>query len=76
MPPPADRMVWSKSVGAKRPSPFYVIWRGREVGVFYKWSDCKARVAGLADASFQGFATLEEAEYAFTSGPGAYFGTV
>jgi viroplasmin and RNaseH domain-containing protein len=38
--------------------------------VFYKWSDCKARVAGLADASFQGFTTLEEAEYAFTSGPG------
>ena len=52
---------------SKRPSPFYFVWRGRSPGVKYKWSAVRSSVAGLpsADSAFRGFASLEEANYAF-----------
>ena len=70
--PPVASTSWCRGLGSKRPSPFYVVWRGREVGVFYKWSDCRARVVGVADAAFKGFATLAEAEHAFMFGSGGH----
>ena len=72
MPTPADRIVWSKCAVPKRPSPFFVVWRGRVPGVFYNWSDCKVQAVGLKNAAFQGFASLEEAEFAFASGRDFY----
>jgi viroplasmin and RNaseH domain-containing protein len=61
-------MLWKKQPGSKRPSPFFTVRRGRSVGVFHKWSDCKASVVGLKDAVFRGFDTLEDAEYALCHG--------
>jgi len=44
-----------------RLSNFFVVWRGRTRGVFYKWSDVWSSVAGFPRAVFKGFATLAEA---------------
>ena len=43
-------------------SAFYVVWRGRQEGLFYKWPDCMRSVANFAGAKFKGFRTLREAE--------------
>ena len=44
---------------------FFVVWHGRETGLFYKWADCMRSVANVAKAKFKGFATLAEAEEAW-----------
>jgi len=44
---------------------YYVVWKGRETGIFTTWAKCKSLVDGFAGARFKSFATLEEAESAF-----------
>ena len=45
-------------------SNFFVVWRGRSLGVFYKWADVWRSVAGFPRPMFKGFATLEQAYFA------------
>ena len=47
---------------------FYVIWNGRETGVFTSWNACKAQVHQYPGASFKAFPNREEAETAFKAG--------
>ncbi|GAB4400724.1 MAG: ribonuclease H family protein [Anaerolineales bacterium] len=51
---------------------FYVVWAGRETGVFTRWSDCARQVTGFAGARYKSFATLREAEQAFRDGAEAH----
>jgi len=51
---------------AKQPK-FYVVWKGREIGVFTSWEDCKAQTHGFDGAVFKSFLSREAAETAFTS---------
>lgn len=44
---------------------FYVVWAGRETGIFTAWPKCKSLVDGFAGARYKSFPTLEEAEAAF-----------
>ncbi|HAS6762882.1 TPA: ribonuclease HI [Vibrio parahaemolyticus] len=44
---------------------YYVVWKGRESGIFTTWTKCKSLVDGFAGARFKAFPTLEEAESAF-----------
>lgn len=44
---------------------YYVVWKGRETGVFTTWAKCKSLVDGFTGAKFKSFPTLEEAESAF-----------
>jgi ribonuclease HI len=46
---------------------FYVVWQGRETGVFESWAACEKQVKGVA-AQYKGFATREEAEKALAEG--------
>ncbi len=46
---------------------YYVVWKGRETGIFTTWAQCKAQVDSFSGASFKSFPTLEEAESAFGS---------
>ena len=46
---------------------FFVVWHGRETGIFYMWADCMCSVANVDKAKFRGFATLAEAEEAWAS---------
>ena len=56
---------------AKSKANFYVVWQGREPGIYDSWSACEAQVKGIA-AKYKGFATLAEAEKAFTESPEVY----
>ena len=52
---------------AKTKSKFYVVWQGRESGIYDSWGACEAQVKGIA-AKYKGFATREEAEKALAEG--------
>lgn len=45
---------------------WYVVWEGRQVGVFTTWPECKSQVDGFPGARFKSFASLEQAERAFS----------
>jgi len=46
---------------------FYVVWKGRQTGVFNTWNECKAQTDGFPKAVYKSFETLELAEQAFKS---------
>jgi len=50
---------------------YYVVWEGRETGVFSDWETCRSQVYGFQGAKYKGFATLNEAEAAFRSYDGS-----
>lgn len=43
---------------------FYVVWQGRQTGIYTEWRDCEAQIKGVADAKFKSFDTIAEAELA------------
>lgn len=44
---------------------FYVVWKGRQIGIFDSWEKCKDQVFGFADAEYKSFNTRHFAEEAF-----------
>ena len=58
-------------VMAKGKANFYVVWQGRETGVFESWAACEQQVKGVA-AKYKGFATRAEAEKALAEGAEKY----
>ncbi|MCQ1058028.1 viroplasmin family protein [Photobacterium sp. DNB23_23_1] len=44
---------------------YYVVWKGRQTGIFTSWAECKAQVDKFAGAKYKSFPTREEAESAF-----------
>lgn len=57
---------------SKKKSAYYVVWKGQQPGVYDTWEACEAQVKGVAGAVYKGFATLAEAQQAFSDGPEAY----
>ncbi len=51
---------------------FYVVWAGRETGVFTRWSDCARQVNGFGGARYKAFASLAEANQAWQRGAENY----
>ena len=47
---------------------FYVVWAGRQTGVFTDWATTQRAVIGYAGARFKSFPTRAEAEQAFARG--------
>ncbi len=43
---------------------FYVVWKGRQTGVFNSWEACSAQVSGYPGAEFKAFDSLPAAEAA------------
>lgn len=43
----------------------YVIWKGKQTGIFDTWSTVQSLVAGMNDAQYMGFPSKEEAQAAF-----------
>ncbi len=58
---------------AKKPK-FYVVWKGRETGVFTSWDDCKAQTNGFEGAVFKSFDSKVLAEEAFKNPSEQYVG--
>ena len=50
---------------AKKKKKAYVVWVGREKGVFDSWETCKKQVDKYVGAKFKGFKSREEAEKAY-----------
>jgi len=48
---------------------FYVVWAGRQTGVFSDWETARTQVDKFAGARYKSFSTRAEAERAFASGP-------
>lgn len=53
---------------------YYVVWKGRETGIFTSWAECEKQVKGFAGAEYKAFGSLREAESAFRSKYEAYKG--
>jgi len=49
---------------------FYVVWKGRQTGVFTDWNTCKKQVDAFAGAKYKSFKTRQEAEAAFAGDTG------
>jgi ribonuclease HI len=47
---------------------FYVVWKGRQIGVFHSWAECQAAINGYPGAQFKAFGSRSEAERALAGG--------
>lgn len=48
---------------------YYVVWKGRETGIFSDWDNCEKQVKGFEGAKYKGFPTEQEAKTAFEASP-------
>ena len=53
---------------------FYVVWQGRNPGIYSNWEACKKEVEGCNGAKYKGFPDRLTAETAFQKGPEEYWG--
>lgn len=51
---------------------FYVVWKGRETGIYRSWKECEEQVKGYDQARYKAFESEQEAEEAFAMGPPAF----
>lgn len=49
---------------AKKPK-FYVVWKGRETGIFETWEECRAQVESFSGAEYKSYDSLDQAKAAF-----------
>lgn len=47
---------------------FYVVWSGRQVGIFSTWDSCKMQIEGFKGARYKSFPDRDSAEQAFKAG--------
>lgn len=47
---------------------FYVVWQGRQLGVFDNWSACADSVRGFSQARYKSYGSRAEADRAFAMG--------
>lgn len=50
----------------------YVVWEGRQPGIYTSWAACEREVKNYAGARFKGFSCIKEAEEAYQSSPETY----
>lgn len=50
---------------ARKRNKVYVVWKGRQPGVYASWAECEAQVKGYPGAEYKAFPTREMAEAAF-----------
>ncbi|HEA29406.1 MAG TPA: ribonuclease H [Leeuwenhoekiella sp.] len=53
---------------------FYVVWQGKKPGIYNKWADCKAMIAGFKGAQYKSFPTFAEAKKAYNGNFSDYKG--
>lgn len=53
---------------------FYVVWKGKNPGVYTSWEACKEQIDGIKGAQYMAFPDRETAEEAFNSNYKAYKG--
>ena len=53
---------------------FYVVWKGRKIGVFSSWEACAAQVQGFTGAQYKSFTSRRAAEQALRGKYAAHVG--
>ncbi|MDR3652940.1 MAG: ribonuclease H family protein [Paludibacter sp.] len=53
---------------------FFVVWEGKEPGIYRSWDECKRQIHGFEGAIYKGFATEAEAREAMVSPCWDYIG--
>ena len=53
---------------------FFVVWEGKEPGIYRSWEECKRQIHGFEGAIFKGFVTETEAREAMVSPAWDYIG--
>ncbi|QHT59034.1 ribonuclease H [Paenibacillus lycopersici] len=53
---------------------FYVVWVGRQPGVYASWSECQEQINKFDDAKFKSYESRAEAEEAYRGGWKKYWG--
>lgn len=54
---------------------YYVVWNGLVPGIYHSWDECQMQIKGVKQALYKSFATLPEAERAYSSSPQLYIGS-
>ena len=53
---------------------FYVVWKGKEPGIYDSWKECERQIRNFQGAVYKSFADPDEAEKAFRSNPWSFMG--
>lgn len=53
---------------------FYVVWKGKEPGVYDSWKKCERQINGFNGAKYKSFSSREQAEEAFLGPHEEYIG--
>lgn len=53
---------------------YYVVWHGKETGIFDSWSACKKQIDGFPGAKYMSFPTKEQAEKAYAQDSNHFIG--
>jgi len=53
---------------------FYVVWQGRNPGIYSSWEACSKEISGFNGAKYKSFPNRLTAETAFREGPEKYWG--
>jgi ribonuclease HI len=59
---------------AQSKKKYYVVWKGRETGVFDSWEECKKQIHGFEGAKYRAFSSRESALLAFQKSPDDFIG--
>ena len=62
-------------MGKKQSTKFYVVWIGRQPGIYATWADCQQQISGYQGAKFKSFPTRAQAEQAFSEPYRQHIGT-
>lgn len=55
-----------------KPKPkFYVVWSGKQPGIYLTWEECRQQVIGVKTSRYKAFGSMEEAREAYTNPPEA-----
>jgi ribonuclease HI len=55
---------------------YYVVWAGKQPGIYKTWAECQAQVNQFPQAKFKSYESLAEAEKAYQGGAKSYWGQV
>ena len=47
---------------------YYVVWNGRQIGIYSNWDSCKLQIEGFKGAQYKSFPDRASAEQAFKDG--------
>ena len=71
--PPNSRSEKTNRLADKKPK-FYVVWQGREPGVYSTWDACQKQISGFSGAKYKSFDSMANAKAAFQQDADEHWG--